>query len=551
MTTSAAPDPATTPASAPVSAWAPFRNRVFLFIWLAVLVSNTGTWVRDVASGWLMTELSPSPLLVSMVQAATTLPVFLLSLPAGALADIVDRRRLLIGVQAGLLLVALTLTTTAHLGLMTPWLLLALILVAGAGAALAGPAFQAIIPEIVGKAELRPAVALNSLGINVSRAIGPALGGLIVATAGVAAAYLFDALSYLVVIAVFIWWRRMPAPADLPPEAFLPAMRAGLRYAAGSADLKRVLLRAATFFLFGSAYWALLPLIARERLNADATTYGILLAAIGAGAVSGALLMPRLKLPGAMLVLAGSLATATATAALALVELPWIAGLLLFVAGGAWIAVLTNLNVTAQSVLPNWVRARGLAIYLMVFFGAMTAGSAIWGSVAQALSIQTALLIAAAGGGLAALIVARLVALPAGTPDLTPSMHWPEPAQAGPIAGDRGPVLVTITYRIDPAERQAFLHAIQPLARIRRRDGAFGWRVLEDAEDPGRFEEIFFAASWLEHLRHHRRVTLSDVAHQERVAGFHRGTEPPVVRHLLGAHPRDHGRPAPMGDHSH
>ena len=193
--------------------------------------------------------------------------------------------------------------------------------------------------------------------------------------------------------------------------------------------------------------------------------------------------------------------------------------------------------------------AYGLIAVLPGFVGVVLAVA--FCGVAQALSIQVALLIAAAGGGLAALIVARLVALPAGTPDLTPSMHWPEPAQAGPIAGDRGPVLVTITYRIDPADRQAFLRAIQPLARIRRRDGAFGWRVLEDAEDPGRFEEIFHAASGLGHLRQHRRVTLSDVADQERVAGFHRGTEPPVVRHLLGAQPRDHGRPAPIGDHTH
>lgn len=544
MTTAAAP-------AAVVGAWAPFRNRVFLVIWLAVLVSNAGTWIRDVASGWLMTELSPSPLLVSLVQAATTLPIFLFSLPAGALADIVDRRKLLIGVQVLLLAVGVTLAFVAHAGAMTPALLLGLILVGGVGTALSGPAFQSIVPELVGKAELRPAVALNSLGINVARAIGPALGGLIVATAGVAAAYLVDAASYLLVIAAFVWWRRTPAPADLPPEAFGAAMRAGLRYTTGSAELKRVLLRAGAFFLFGSAYWALLPLIARDLLKADATFYGVLLASIGAGAVLGALLLPRLKLPGGTLVLAGTLMTAVVTAGLALTAARWVAPILLFVAGAAWIAVLTNLNVAAQAVLPNWVRARGLAVYLMVFFGAMTAGSALWGTVAQATSIQTALLAAAASGLLAGLAVARLVPLPKGDADLTPSMHWPEPATAGPIEGERGPVMVAIEYRIDPSDRRAFLEALMRLAKARRRDGAFGWRVMEDAEDPHRFEEVFFAASWLDHLRQHRRVTRTDAELQSAVQAFHRGDGSPRARHLVAARPDDEGAPAPLGDHQH
>jgi MFS family permease len=538
-------------AAPPPSAWAPFKNRVFLIIWLAILVSNIGTWIRDVASGWLMTEMSSSPLLVSLVQAATTLPIFLLSLPAGAIADIIDRRRLLIGVQALLLVVGLTLATTAHLGLMTPALLLGLILVGGVGAALSGPAFQAIVPELVGKAQLRPAVALNSLGINVARAIGPALGGVIVATAGVAAAFLADAVSYLLIIAVFVWWRRTPAPADLPPEAFGAAMRAGLRYAAGSSELKRVLLRAAAFFLFGSAYWALLPLIARDLLQADAPFYGILLASIGAGAITGALTLPKIRVSGDKLVLGGTLVTSAVTVGLALVEVRWAAPVLLFSAGAAWIAVLTNLNVAAQSVLPDWVRARGLAVYLMTFFGAMTAGSALWGTVAQNSSIQASLLIAAGGGAIVGVLMAARVRLPLGDADLTPSMHWPEPAAPGAIPGERGPVLISIAYRINPSDRRAFLEALQRLSAVRRRDGAFGWRVLEDAEDPTLFEEVFYAASWIEHLRQHRRVTMADAELQARVRAFHQGVEGPHVRHLLAASPDDEGLPARVGDHRH
>ena len=520
-------------------------------IWVAVLVSSTGTWIRDVASGWLMTELSPSPLLVSLVQAATTLPVFMLSLPAGALADILDRRKLLIGVQMLLMAVALSLAVAAHLERMTPTLLLLLILAGGACAAVAAPAFHSIVPELVEKSDIRSAVALNSMGINVARAIGPALGGLVVATVGVAAAYLLDALSYVLVIAAFLWWRRAVSPTDLPPEAFGAAIKTGLFYAARSPELKRVLARAAAFFLFASAYWALLPLIARSRLDADATYYGLLLASIGAGAVTGALLMPRLRLATETLVLTGSLVTMAVIALLALVANRWLAPVLLFIAGSAWIAVLTSFNVIAQAILPNWVRARGLAVFLMTFFGAMTAGSALWGGLAQIFSIETSLLAAAGCGAVVGLLMARLVRFPDEGADLSPANIWPEPPNAGTIPGERGPVLICISYEIQLPDRRAFLEAIHRLASIRRRDGGFGWRVLEDAEHPERFEEIFFATSWLDHLRHHRRLTQADIALQEAVRRFQAGHSAPVVRHLLAARPGDLGPPEPLGHHSH
>lgn len=531
--------------------WSPFRHRVFLLIWLAATVSSTGTWIRDVASGWMMTELSPSPLLIAMVQAATTLPVFLLSLPAGALADILDRRKLLILVQSVLLLVSLALAASAHANALTPSLLLALILAGGAAAAISGPAFQAIVPELVPASDLRPAVALNSLGINVARAIGPALGGLIIAALGVAAAYLADALSYLLVIAAFLWWRRSPVPSDLPPEAFFSAMKTGVRYTARSAPLKRLLARSAAFFLFASCYWALLPLIAREKLHADASYYGLLMAAIGAGAVTGAVLLPRMKLAASHLVLSGSLLTCAVMAGLSFTQSRWLAPALLFAAGTAWIAVLTSLNVLAQSLLPNWVRARGLALSLMTFFGAMTVGSGIWGGLALERSIDTTLFSAASAGALVAVLMAMFVRLPREGADLSPANAWPEPASAGAIHGERGPVLVTVEYRIDPQDRKAFLEAMQHLSNVRCRDGGFGWRVLEDAEDPRRFEEIFFFTSWLDHLRQHRRVTRADMALQQAVQAFHRDTRPPRVRHLLAARPGDLGPPEAIGEHRH
>ncbi len=529
------------------SAFAPFRQRLFALIWLAALVANTGTWVRDVANGWLMTDLSPSPLMISLVQAAGSLPVFLLSLPAGALADIVDRRRLLIVIQVYLVTVSGALCLAAATGVMTAPLLLALTLAGGVGAALMGPPWQSIVPEIVPRPSLRAAVALNSMGINVSRAIGPALGGWILVMGGAAAAYAVDAASYLFVIAVLLIWKRTPAAAGLGPERFTPAMRTGLRYVLGSPDIQRVLVRSAAFFVFASAYWALLPLVVRRELAGDATLYGVLLGAIGVGAVTGALALPRLTrgiTPGAT-VAAGTLLTAAATATLALSASPVAAFVALFVAGAAWIAVMTTLNVTAQSVLPDWGRARGLAVYLTVFFGAMTLGSAVWGQVASLTDVPTALLAAAIGGAAAGLIAWR-VALPAGDASLTPARRWPEPVVA-PDLTDRGPVMIQITYQVPRDQRRAFLEAITQLGRTRRRDGGFGWRVFEDSESPGSFVEVFYAPSWRDHMRQHRRVTNADAVLQDSAHAFHVGATPPVVKHFIAARPGDTETP-PHGD---
>lgn len=524
--------------------WSPLKHRVFLIIWGSMLASNVGMWVRDVASGWLMTEMSQSALLVALVQAALMLPVFLLAMPAGALADIVDRRRMLIAVQSLILLVSVALAAAVVLGVMTPTVLLSLTFVGGIGAALLQPAFQAVVPELVPKDQLRPAVALNSISINIARATGPALGGAILVAGGVAAAYIFDALSSLIVIAAFVWWRRASAPRSMPPESFFPAMRTGFRYATRSGDLQRVLIRAAAFFLFGSAYWALLPLIARDLLQAEASFYGLMLTSIGAGAVAGALVLPRLqrgRAPGTI-VFIGNLLTTSVIAVLALAPSQGLTLSVLFLAGAAWIAVLTNLNVAAQSSLPNWIRARGMAVYLMVFYGAMSGGSALWGQTAQMTSLSTALLLAAGLGAVAAML-ALPVGLPRGDSDLSPSGHWPEPPLAMPIAGERGPVMITIEWRITPADRDAFLAAAMDFATRRERDGAFGWRIYEDAENPERFVEVFLAHSWFEHLRQHERITEADRAAQEALQAFHLGPERPHVTHLLAAKPGD-TRPA-------
>ncbi|KPF69998.1 MFS transporter [beta proteobacterium AAP99] len=528
------PSPASVPAAAASSAWSPFGHRVFAVMWTAMLLGNIGTWMRDVGAGWLMTTLSPSATMVALVQVAGTLPIFLLSLPAGALADLVDRRRLLIGVNVLLAAVAVVLGVLTQLKLMTPTLLVLCLLVGGIGTALMTPVLQSLTPLQVPKSELRNAIALNSMGFNVARAIGPALGGLIIAAVSIHAAFYIDAISYVVVIAALLWWKAASTPASTEaPEAFGSALRTGLRFALNAPELKRTLLRAASFFVFASSYWALLPIIARKELGGGASYYGILLACIGAGAVLGALLLPKLRarISAEATLRLGTVLTIAVLVLLATVRDQIVAAVALGLAGMAWIAVLTTANTAAQTVLPNWVRGRGLAVYLTVFYGAMTAGSLIWGQVADHVSVQVALL-AAAGVGLLALAIAFARPMPESERDLTPSMHWPEPAMKLDAADD-APVMVSIDYRIEPAQREAFLAALDALGGERRRDGAVFWQVFEDTEAPGHFTELFMEPSWAEHLRHHHRVTQADADLQASVQRFHIGAAPPVVRHLL------------------
>lgn len=509
-------------------------------LWTATVCSNVGTWMHDVAAGWLMTTLAPTPLMVAAVQAATTVPVFLFALPAGALADLVDRRRLL-GAMATLLAgAAALLGLLVAAGTVTPAVLLAFTFVFGAGAAVTAPAWQSIVPQLVPRADLQAAVALNSVGINISRAIGPALAGFIIAGLGIAWPFLVNAASFLAVIAALLWWRPPLRPrSPLPAERFWSGLRAGLRHVGASPPLRAALVRAVAFFLFASAYWALLPLIARHELGGGAELYGALLGAVGLGAVLGALALPRLRrrFSADAVVAGGTAGTALVLAVFALVPRPEAAMAASLVAGASWIAVLSSLNVAAQVALPDWVRARGLAVFITVFFGAMTAGSLAWGQTAAVVGIPTALLIAAAGAPLAAFLARRFRLQQGAGLDLSPSSHWPAPVLAEGARSDGDTVMVTVAYRIAPAQRDEFLAAMDELGRARRRGGAYAWSLFEDAARPGRFVEQFLEESWLDHLRHHERVTLADQALQARIRALHEGPEDPAVTHFVTPRP--------------
>lgn len=528
---------------APASGFAPLRQKVFAVLWAATIIGNIGSFMRDVASAWLVTDLSGAPAAVALVQAAATLPVFLLAIPAGVLADILDRRRFLIAIQLLLGCVSLCLMALSLTGMLSVSSLVALTFLGGIGGALMGPTWQAIVPELVEKPDLKNAVALNSLGINIARAIGPALGGLILAGLGAGLTYGADVLSYVVVIGSLVWWRRAAGADDALSERFAGAFRAGLRYARASRELHVVLLRAAIFFACASAVWALLPLVARNLLGGGAGFYGILLGAVGAGAIGGAVLLPRLRarLDADGLLLLSAVVTAAVMAALTLAPPQTVAVLFLLFLGAAWIVALTTLNGVAQAILPNWVRGRALAVYLTVFNGAMTAGSLGWGAIAEAAGLRGTLLISAGALLLAGFVMHR-VRLPAGEADLAPSNHWPEPLTAGEIEHDRGPVLILIEYRVPQADRAAFLRAIHALSTERRRDGAYGWGITEDTADPGKLVEWFLVSSWAEHLRQHRRVSKADADLQDSVRRFHIGADGPVVRHFLHVEP-----PKPAG----
>lgn len=534
-----------TPPPAAISGMAPLKHTLFAVLWGATILGNIGSFMRDVASAWLVTDLSSNPAAVAMMQTAATLPVFLLAIPAGVLSDILDRRRFLIIIQVLLACVSLTLLMMAKTNTLTVEYLIALTFLGGVGTALMGPTWQAIVPELVPKAELKTAVGLNSLGINIARALGPAVGGLLLAAFGAAAAYGADVLSYVFVIAALLWWKRPKKVDDGLSEQFFGAFRAGVRFARASRDLHVVLLRAAVFFIFASSVWALLPLVARRMLGGSAGFYGILLGAVGVGAILGAVILPMLRrrLNTDGLVLASAAVAAIVMAALSFAPPQWAAVLLLLLLGVGWIVALTTFNGVAQSILPNWVRGRGLAIYLMVFSGAMAAGSLGWGLLAQEIGVPATLLAGAAGLLVAGLVLHRM-RLPQGEANLDPSNHWPEPLLDAPVEHDRGPVMVQIEYRIRVQDRLAFLQALQAVAEERRRDGAYAWGIAEHTGDPERVQEWFLVESWAEHLRQHQRVSQADADLQGEAQRFHIGPDKPVVHHFLALDMRQ-AKPSP------
>ncbi|MBJ7903535.1 MFS transporter [Streptomyces sp. DSM 110735] len=517
------------------SAWAPLSARVFRSLWLAQLGSNVGTWMQTVGAQWMLVHQPNAAVLTSAVQAASLLPVLFLSLPAGVLSDVLDKRALLITLSAVMAGLSGVLTALTAAGLTTPTVLITLTFAMGCGSALMGPGWQAIQPELVPREQIPAAAALGSLNVNIARAVGPAAAGVIVALTGPAVVFGINSVSFLGVVAALTLWRRTRTVAGTP-ERLRPALESGLRYVRHAPGVRRVMLRSALFVLPASALWGLLPVVSSSRLGLSAGGYGLLLAALGVGAIVGAVTIKRVRTAvGTNVLLALSTgAFAVGTAAAAVLRAPWAVAVLLVLTGVGWLYALSTLNTTLQLALPSWVRARALAVYLMVFMGGQGIGALLWGVIANEVGVPLTLLVAAA---LLLLGCASLLWWPihqvTGTLDRTVVAPWPEPALAlTPAEAEEGPVLVEVSYRV-PADRvPAFRTAMSALSVSRRRTGASRWGLFRSLEDPGTWIEVFEVPSWGEHLRQHQgRITGYDAELVERARESAEGT--PVVRHLL------------------
>ena len=527
-----------TPEDAPppqpdLSAFAPLHEPTFRMLWIVWLVSNICMWMNDVAAAWMMTSLTTSPIWVALVQTAATLPVFLLGLPSGALADILDRRRFYILTQFWVATVALLLCVAILANWMTPPLLLLLTFANGIGLAMRWPVYSAVVPELVPRSQLPAALALNGITMNASRIVGPLVAGALIASVGNAYVFVLNAVMSVAAAFLLMRWKREHHVSPLGRERLWSAMRVGVQFVGQSPRFKTVLVRIALFFFHSTALIALLPLVARGLQGGDAATFTVLLASMGMGAISVALLLPRVRqyLSRDQLVLYGTLIQSSATLAVAFAPNVAVAVPAMFAAGMAWITTANSLSVTAQLALPDWVRARGMATYQMAIMGASALGAGLWGQVATVGSVRASLAIAAVTGAMSMWIALRFRADDQIEEDLSPSRALKVPVAELPP--DVGHVTVHIEYRIDLARAEDFERVMQDSRRSRLAQGAIGWELLRDIADPSRYTEQVVDESWTEHLRRFDRVTAADVALRDRKLAFHLGEGPPRVTRFV------------------
>lgn len=523
--------------SAGTSTWSPFSHAVFRAVWIAALVSNLGSWMHLVAAAWLMTTLTTSAALVALLTTASAAPAFALALPAGAMADIVDRRRMIVGTQAAQLLVAAVLGVLTIAHATTPGLLLLLTLLLGIGFTLGFPAYAAITPELVPREELPAAISLNAIALTATQAVGPALGGLLVAALGPGAVFLLNAASFLAVVVVIAAWRRQRPVATLPPEHMTSAIRTGLRYTANAPELQTVLVRTAAHVMAYSGLLSLLAVLTRVQFGGSALDYGVLVGLLGVGGILGAVLLPRLRrsLRTDRLAVAAALLVGVGIALLSTARSALLAAPLMLVLGFANMAVLSSLNIAAQQVLPAWVRGRGLAIYQVTFQLTFALGAAIWGAAATRYGIAPTLIAIGVVMALSALLALRFRLDAADRVDVSPAYRT-EPHVDVEFDPADGPVMVTIEYELPPERQGEFAAAARRLRQARRREGAMHWALYQDVERPDVQVESYVVVSWTEHRRQGERRTVTDNEAIDRAAALHAGAGPPRGRYLLGHH---------------
>ena len=489
--------------------------------------------MQSVGAAWIMVSLNAGPLYVALTQTASALPFFIFALPAGAIGDIVDRRKLILFTELWMAGVGIVLAIVTIAGVISPVWLLLLTFALAAGDAFESPTWRAVLPELVAKEDLASAAALNGIEFNFARAIGPALAGVVIAIAGVGTAFLINAASFIGVVLVIARWKRQVRKRTAPPETLGGATAAAIRYVRFSPVLRELFVRTGIIMFFASGLLALLPSVAHS-VNKSAIGYGFLLGCFGFGAVLGALVMQRIRARWSpeTVVTGGVLIFGLATVAAGMLHSLATLGLSALVGGAAWILFLSLFNVLILTNTPDWVRARVLAVSMLVTQGAMAGGSAVWGLVATRTNIHEALLWAGAGT-IGTTVLGLFLKLPEMSADLTPWVHWrlPTVLKENPTDGDSGPVLVTVEYFVDPEQVAPFIQAMHKYGRVRRRDGAYRWGIFRDLETPDRYVETFLVNSWAEHLRQHERSTTADRKLAERTHSHVRGT--PTVRHLV------------------
>ncbi len=523
--------------------FAPLRGAVFRNLWLASFAANIAMWMNDVTAAWVMTSLTTSPVMVAMVQTASTLPVFLLGLPSGALADIVDRRRYFAATQAWVSANALLLATLALTDSLTAPLLLALTFANGIGLAMRWPVFSAIVPEVVKRDDLGAAMALNGISMNLSRVVGPVVAGAILAAVGAGAVFVLNVVLAATAFVTILRWRSTPKTSTLPGERFVGAMRVGWQHVMQSPRLRVVLMRIFFFFLHSSALLALLPLVARNIHGAGPATYTVMLACIGGGAVVAALYFPRwrVRYDRNQFVVIGTLVHAAMSVIVVYAPNIWVALPAIVVLGMAWISTANSLTLAAQVALPNWVRARGMSIYQMALMGGAAMGSLLWGQVAGQFSVRIAVVAAAAVGPLLWLLTRRLSVEGGEESDMTPVAPRSVPQTAIAVDPGDGPVMVTVEYQIDGADDDAFASLMRKTRRARLRQGALSWGLFRDTSAPGRYIEYFVDENWLEHQRRLERFSAADDGLRELRLALHKGSGPPTVNRFVAQGLR-HGR---------
>jgi len=515
------------------SLWRPLQVSTFRNLLVADVVSDIGAFMQNVGAAWLMVSLGAGPIYVALTQTAASLPYFLLALPAGSAGDIFDRRKLILFTEFWMMAVALLLAVSTIAGFMSPWLLLALTFALSAGDAFETPTWRAALPELVPKEDLAAASALNGIEFNLARAVGPALAGIVIAAAGVAAAFVVNFVSFFGVILVVARWKRPIRNRTAPRETLAGATVAAIRYVRHSPAILTVLVRTGVVMFFSSALFALLPSVARS-VSDTAIGYGLLLGCFGAGAIVGALVMQsaRDRWSTEVIVSAGVVVLGVAIAAIGgLHRLSSLAPVML-IGGAAWVIFISLINSLVQNLAPDWVRARVLAIFILVYQGSFAFGSAAWGAVAQRAGIHAAL-VCAGIGTIGTTVFAVFAQLPDSSADLSPWNHWRMPVVIKEVESEiqRGPVLVTVLYDVIREREAEFVEAIHQYARIRLRDGAYRWGIFRDTESENRYLEIFLVNSWAEHLRQHERQTLADRELERRLRSY--VASEPEARHLI------------------